>query len=140
MYNRDVFAFDVVDNDLSNLSFVIAVPEEEEVAALEGRFHRAGKDHDDGGGRVGDDREGLPHHKGSGEYEGKVEDLLEGLPWVGQRRPHDREHFDGVGYGGTGGELEDVGSPKAHLEQGLRMRIPKFMHSSVNPRTTKCLK
>lgn len=53
----------VVDDDLADggLGGEVPVPEEEEVAPLEGGFHGAREDDDDGGGGVGDHGEAFPH-------------------------------------------------------------------------------
>ena len=94
MYNRYILPLDVVDDDLADLGLFVAVPEEEEVAALKGGFHGAGEDDDDGRGRVGDDGERFPKHEGGGEDEGEVEDLGEGLAWVGEVGRDGGEHIE----------------------------------------------
>jgi hypothetical protein len=61
--NRNVLALHVVHDDFADvgLGHEVAVPEEEQVAALEGGFHAAGEDDDDRGGRVCEDRKAFPH-------------------------------------------------------------------------------
>ena len=63
MHDGYVLPLDVVDYDIADvgLGYQVAIPQEQEVAALEGGFHGPGKDDDNGGGRVGGDREALPH-------------------------------------------------------------------------------
>lgn len=63
MHNWDVFVFHVVYHDLPDTGFCldVSVPEEEEITALEGRFHAPGENDDDRGWRVGYDRESFPH-------------------------------------------------------------------------------
>lgn len=94
-----VLALDVVDYYLADLGGCIAVPEEEQVASLEGRLHGTGQDDHDGGGTVGNYAERLPHHEGGAEDEGEVENLLEGLPGRGQSRFEVGEHGGRVGVG-----------------------------------------
>lgn len=71
MHNGYVLAPDVIDHNLADVRvlYEVSVPQEEEVASLEGGFHAAGEDDDDGGGRVAGDREALPHHEGGREDE-----------------------------------------------------------------------
>lgn len=63
VHNRNVLLLHIVHHYLAHLRLleVVAVPEEQEVAALEGGFHRAGEDNDDRGGGVADDAEAFPH-------------------------------------------------------------------------------
>lgn len=75
MHDRDILAAHVVHYDLSHLRFDAAIPEEEQVAALESRFHAAGEDDHDGRGGVGRDGEAFPEHESGREHEGEVEDL-----------------------------------------------------------------
>lgn len=53
----DVLVADVVHDDLAHVGLgqQVPVPEEEEVATLEGGLHGSGEDDDDGGGGVGED-------------------------------------------------------------------------------------
>jgi len=99
MHNGYILPFDIVDYYLADLSCGISIPEEEEVATLEGRFHAAGEDDNDGGRGVGCYAEGFPEHKGCAEHEGEVEDLLEGLAGGGEGGSEVGEHGGG-GYGG----------------------------------------
>lgn len=80
MHNRNILPPHIIHNHFPDLRFEAAVPEEKEVAALEGGFHAAGQDYDDGRGGVGEDGEPFPEHEGGGEYEGEVEDLGGELP------------------------------------------------------------
>lgn len=92
MHNRDILPLHIVYDNLADLRVLheIAVPKEQQVAALKGRLHGAREHNDDGRGRVGDDGKAFPHHEGGGEDEGEVEDLGEGLSGV----------FDGAEHGG----------------------------------------
>jgi len=73
MHNRDVFVLHVVDHNFTNGGFGedVAVPEEQEVTALEGRLHASGEHDDYRRRRIGDDRKSLPHL-----YIGKVSNCL----------------------------------------------------------------
>ena len=89
MHNRNIFAFDIIHDDFSDLrALPAAVPEEKDVTALEGGLHRAGEHNDDGRGRVGEHGKTLPHHKCGGEDEGEVEELRGGLPGGGEGGEH----------------------------------------------------
>jgi hypothetical protein len=108
MYNRNVLARDPVDGDVARLvAFVPRVDEEEEVSAIERRFHGAAEyclretrmrrvrrserdlmgerkvhapEHDDNRRlRICDKPEAFPDHKTRSEDRGKVEDLEEDL-------------------------------------------------------------
>lgn len=59
MHDWNVFPSHVVYHHLADLRFHASVPQEEEIAPLEGGFHAAGEDDDDGGGGVGEDGEAL---------------------------------------------------------------------------------
>jgi hypothetical protein len=48
VHDRDILSAHVVHNDFSHLCFHASVPEEEQVSALESRFHAAGEHDDDG--------------------------------------------------------------------------------------------
>lgn len=80
MHNWNILAPHIIHHHLPDLGFHAAVPQEEEVAALEGGLHGAGEDDDNGRGGVGEDGEAFPEHEGGGEDEGEVEDLGGELP------------------------------------------------------------
>lgn len=63
VHDGNILILDVVDNNLADRGFAeqLAVPQEEQVASLERRFHASAEDDDDGGWRVGDDGETFPH-------------------------------------------------------------------------------
>lgn len=84
MHNGNILAPHIIDDDLAHarLAPEVPIPQEEQVAALKGRLHGSREDDDDGRGRVGEDREALPHHEGGREDEAEVEELREGLAWV----------------------------------------------------------
>lgn len=75
MHDRNILAAHVVDHHLANLRVGAPVPQEEQVAALEGRFHAAGQHHHDGRGGVRCDGQPFPEHESCGEDEREVEDL-----------------------------------------------------------------
>lgn len=108
MDNGNVLVLDIVDHHLAHARILdeVSVPEHEEIPALEGRLHGARQDDDDGGRRVGDDGEALPHLRDSGlanardgpggithhkrrrQDEGKVQDLRGSLPRVCEGGEH----------------------------------------------------
>lgn len=91
MHNRNVLPAHVVHHDFSHLRLGAAVPQEEQVSALESGFHAAREDDDDGRGGVCGYGEAFPQHEGGAEDEGKVEDLGGELP--GLEAGDCAEHF-----------------------------------------------
>lgn len=83
MHDGDILAADIIHDDLADVGAGRAVPEEQQVAALEGGFHAAGQHDDDGRGRAGHDGQALPDHEGAGQDEGEVEQLAERVARVG---------------------------------------------------------
>lgn len=63
MHDGYILALDIINDDLADLGVAAPVPEEQQVAAPEGRFHGFGEDDDDGRWRVGGDREAFPEHE-----------------------------------------------------------------------------
>lgn len=63
MDNRNVLVLDIVYDNFANIGLAekVSVPKEEEVATLEGGLHGAGKNDDDGRGRVGNHGKTFPH-------------------------------------------------------------------------------
>lgn len=63
MNNGNLLILHIVDNNIANRGFgkQLAVPEQEQIASLEGWLHGTTEDNDDRGGRVGDDGETFPH-------------------------------------------------------------------------------
>ena len=90
MHNWDILPFDIIYHDFTDLGIPPAVPQEQEVAALERRLHAARQHDDNRGRRVGSHGESFPEHEGCAEDERKVEDLGDELP-----RLHigEAEHF-----------------------------------------------
>lgn len=80
MYNRYIFALDIVYHNLSNLCILALVPKKEQVPSLKSRFHATGQDDDDRRRRIGYHREALPEHESRGQNKGEIEDLGEKLP------------------------------------------------------------
>jgi hypothetical protein len=50
----DITAFDIVDDNITNVDCGLSVGEDEEVTSVEDRFHASRQDDDDGRGRVGE--------------------------------------------------------------------------------------
>ena len=90
MHNRDILPLDIIHHDFADLGILPAVPQEQEVTALERRLHAAGQYDDNRGRRVGSHGEAFPEHEGCAKDEREVEDLGGELP-----RLHigDAEHF-----------------------------------------------
>lgn len=107
MNNRYVLILDIVDHNLADICLLqpVPVPQEEEIAALEGRLHATAEDDNYGRGGVRDDRKTFPHlrkvssqsqarkqhiqpaereayHECCGQHQAKVEDLGGCLPRV----------------------------------------------------------
>lgn len=63
VHDGDVLALNLIDHHLADagLAEQIAVRQQEQVSALEGRLHGAGQHDNDRRGRVGDNGEALPH-------------------------------------------------------------------------------
>ena len=80
MHNRDILPLDIIHHDFADLGILPAVPQEQEVAALERRLHAAGQHDNNRGRRVGGHGESFPEHEGCAEDERKVEDLGGELP------------------------------------------------------------
>lgn len=95
MNDRNVLAPHIVHDNLADLRVHAAVPEKQQVAALERGLHTAGQHHDDGRGRVGRDAEPLPHHEGGTEDEREVEHLRGQLARL--HGGEGGEHRDGFG-------------------------------------------
>lgn len=63
MHNRNILILDVINHHLPNpgLARPVAVPQQQQITALERRLHGSGQNNDDGRGRVGYRAEALPH-------------------------------------------------------------------------------
>lgn len=116
MDNWNVLVLDIVHDNFANVRLAqdVSVPQEQQIAALEGRFHGPRKDDNDGRWRVGDDGKTLPHlqqvalaivagnqalkggasqtgrtdHERRGKNEREVEQLCGRLPRILEARQH----------------------------------------------------
>ena len=60
MHNRDIPALDIINDHVAYVDCLFAIIQDEEVATVEGGFHAAREDDDNGGRRVGVQGEGFP--------------------------------------------------------------------------------